>query len=140
MRAPDQGCLAKPVLFIDRSLGNKTIPAALRQCPEIIVEVHDDHFPPNTQDEDLLLAIGRRGWIFITKDKRIRYSPLAQAAIRKTGAIVLYLSTKGDLSGTEMADILKKAIKSIVGFYLTAEPPIIAKITREGKVSEPIKL
>ena len=45
------------------------------------VQVHDDHFLPNDKDEDWLLEVGKRGWIVLTKDDRIRYRVTERTAI-----------------------------------------------------------
>ena len=37
------------------------------------VEIHDDHFAPDAKDEVWLVEVGKRGWIVLTKDDRIRY-------------------------------------------------------------------
>jgi len=62
-------------------LGKKIIAAKLR-LRGLTVEVHDDHFPQNAPDEDWLLEVGKRGWIVLTKDDRIRYRPAALEAYR----------------------------------------------------------
>lgn len=64
------------VFFIDRSLGQKVIAGRLRQCG-VQVEIHDDHFPQNDPDEDWISEVGKRGWVVLTKDDRIRYRPAA---------------------------------------------------------------
>jgi len=58
-------------LFLDRSLGRRQVAEALRNAGARI-EIHDDHFGPETTDEDWLREAGRRGWIVLTKDARIR--------------------------------------------------------------------
>jgi len=37
------------------------------------VEIHDDHFAPDAKDEEWLSAVGRKQWIVVTRDERIRY-------------------------------------------------------------------
>ena len=59
------------VFFIDRSLGRKIVAQALREISET-VEIHDDHFAPDAKDEAWLAEVGKRGWIVLTKDDRIR--------------------------------------------------------------------
>ena len=60
------------VFFTDRDLG-KDFPRILREA-DLTVERHDDHFRSDTPDEEWLTEVGRRGWIAITHDKRIRYN------------------------------------------------------------------
>jgi hypothetical protein len=37
------------------------------------VEAHDDHFPQDAKDPELLRSIGARGWVLLTQDGWIRY-------------------------------------------------------------------
>ncbi|HEY5542517.1 MAG TPA: hypothetical protein VIM04_04570, partial [Candidatus Binatia bacterium] len=75
------------VFFIDRSLGQKVIASKLRECG-VQVEIHDHHFPQNALDEDWISEVGKRGWVVLTKDDRIRYRPAALAAYRRHQAKV----------------------------------------------------
>src|SRR5574341_871525 len=70
--------------FIDRSLRSKIVAEALRQAGAE-VHVHDDYFPPNAPDEEWLRVVGRRGWIVLTKDDRIRYRGTGLAALINAG-------------------------------------------------------
>ncbi|HVT42934.1 MAG TPA: hypothetical protein VMT00_00940 [Thermoanaerobaculia bacterium] len=67
------------VFFTDRDLGNR-FPDILAAAG-LSVERHRDHFGPTCSDEEWLEAIGQRGWIAVTHDKRIRYKPNELAAI-----------------------------------------------------------
>jgi uncharacterized protein with PIN domain len=60
------------VFFLDRNLGTKQVAEALRQAGAI-VEIHNDYFLPDANDEEWLPEVGKRGWIVLTKDDRIRY-------------------------------------------------------------------
>ena len=121
------------VFFLDRSLGKRTIAAALRQAG-VEVQVHDDHFPPDARDEDWLREVGRRGWIVLTKDHRIRYRELEVAAILKA-RVCAFVLTGGNLQGKEMGQIFVKALPAIKRFIARNSPPFIAKVTRAGSVS-----
>ena len=57
--------------FTDRDLG-KQFPARLREAG-LVVERHGDHFAADTPDAQWLAEVGRRRWIAITHDERIRY-------------------------------------------------------------------
>ncbi len=98
------------------------------------VEIHDDHFPPAAADEDWLLEVGRRGWVVLTKDSRIRYRAPALAAIRAS-AVRLFVLTAGDLQGSEMAAIFVKALGRITRVAASHPPPFIARVSKAGAVS-----
>ncbi|MEZ5614602.1 MAG: hypothetical protein R3E35_05245 [Rhodocyclaceae bacterium] len=66
------------VFFIDRSLGRKQVAEAFREVGGT-VEVHDNHFPQTTPDVDWLAEVGRRGWVVLSKDDRIRPATASSA-------------------------------------------------------------
>jgi hypothetical protein len=57
------------VYFTDRDLG-KRFPEILKSAG-LTVERHADHFTHDTADEVWLEAVGKRGWIALTYDRRI---------------------------------------------------------------------
>jgi predicted nuclease of predicted toxin-antitoxin system len=123
---------APPPLFIDRSLGRLTIASALRaQGAE--VHTHDAHFAQNARDEEWLAEVGRRGWAVITKDTRIRYRQTELSALI-AGGVRAFVLTRGDLSGSEMAAILVKALPYLARFAAQHHPSFIAGIMTSGKV------
>jgi hypothetical protein len=95
--------------------------------------VLEDYFESNVVDEKWLRFVGQKGWIAITKDKRIRYRGPALEVIRKE-KVKLFVLSKGNLTGLEMAEIIKKAIPRIKIFIARHEPPFIAIITKSGKL------
>jgi predicted nuclease of predicted toxin-antitoxin system len=121
------------VLFLDRNLGKKTIAAALHQAGAT-VQVHDDHFPPNARDEEWLSEVGRRGWVILTKDTRIRYREIERMALMNAGVRAFVLTAK-NLQGSEMASVFVKALPAIRRFAARHAPPFIAKVTQSGIIS-----
>jgi len=119
--------------FVDHSLGNKKVAAALRLIG-VPVEVHEDHFPINARDEEWILEVGQRGWIVLTKDDRIRYRLVERAALVKA-QVAMFTLTSGNLTGEEMAQAFVKALPRIYRFLAKHRPPFIARITRSGEVS-----
>ena len=55
--------------------------------------MHDDHFAPVTKDVDLLPAVAKRGWLFLTQDAHIRYHSAEVAALRASGLGVFVVIT-----------------------------------------------
>jgi len=76
-----------PVFFTDRDLGKK-FPEILR-AGGLTVERHADHFQHDTPDEAWLQEIGRKGWIAVTHDGRIRYKPNELATVMANGVALL---------------------------------------------------
>lgn len=124
-----------PVFFLDRCLGGHMVAAKLRANSEIMVEAHHEHFAEDEKDEIILREIGKRQWIFLTKDKRIRYNPLALASIRESSARVVYLSSNVNLKGEQVGEVFLKAASSIVKIARQNNAPFVAKVTKDSKVS-----
>src|SRR6266508_5371203 len=99
------------VFFIDRSLGRKIVSQALRQSGET-VEIHDDRCAPDAKDEDWLFEVGKRGWIVLTKDDRIRYRVTERTAI-VSARVRAFVLTSTQLQGTEMAAAFVTALPRI---------------------------
>ena len=121
------------VFFIDRSLGRKIVAQALREIGET-VEIHDDHFAPDAKDEDWLFEVGKRGWIVLTKDDRIRYRVTERTAIA-SAKVRAFVLTSTQLQGTEMAAAFIKALPRIKRIVASNAPPFIARVSRTGKVA-----
>ena len=83
--------LPEIVFFIDRCLGKKV--ATALKAENITVQVHDDHFLPDEQDQVWLASVGARGWVVVTKDKNIRRNPLEINALRMAGVKTFILTS-----------------------------------------------
>ncbi|MFY9662332.1 MAG: hypothetical protein WAJ97_17045 [Terriglobales bacterium] len=129
MKLPEQ-----LVLFIDRSLGKQILASALRNAGHSVA-VHDDYFPPDAPDNLWLSEVSRRGWVVLTKDKRIRYRASELAAVSTTKARVFTL-TAGSIQAREMADIFILAMPKVQAFVARNSPPYIVTISRSGLLSK----
>ncbi|MGO9948422.1 MAG: hypothetical protein ACLPWG_16410 [Steroidobacteraceae bacterium] len=116
------------VFFTDRDLGRQ-FPETLRAAG-VRVERHDDHFGPDTLDEEWIGEIGRRGWIAVTRDARIRYSPLALSVLMEFGTQLFVLV--GKLTTAEAAETFLKWRERIAETVAGERGPFIAKIRRDG--------
>lgn len=134
MRTRPQGSVAPLVFFLDRNLGKYTIADALRQAGAR-VEIHDDHFPRDAKDEEWLREVGRRGWIILTNDKRIRYRSNERTALMQANGRAFVIVARGDISAHIVAEILVRALPAIRRFVARHAPPFIAKVTRSSTVS-----
>ena len=116
------------VYFTDRDLGHH-FPERLRAAG-IKVERHDDHFGLLTADSDWIGEIGRRGWIALSRDARIRYSPLALQTLMESGARLFVIV--GRLTTDQAAELFLRRRKQIEKLLQRETRPFIAKIRRDG--------
>jgi hypothetical protein len=120
------------VFFIDRGLGQIVVAAALKGAGQI-VKTHDEIFPQDEHDSVWLKEVGRRGWIVLTKDTRIRYRVNEVTALRRA-KVRAFVLTRGDLKGEEMGNIFVKALPAIRQLATSTAPPFIAHVSRDGSV------
>jgi hypothetical protein len=72
------------VLYLDENLHNcEPILDALTQHG-VKHERHGQHFDPGTEDTAWPAFAGRKGWLLVTKDKKIRYNELEKTAVLQT--------------------------------------------------------
>ena len=121
------------VYFVDRALGRKVVATVLSEAG-FRVEIHDDHFAQDVVDETWLREVGRRGWIVLTKDDRIRYRGPERAAVADAGVRVFAL-TSGNLKGAEMAAAFLKSRSRMERLVRREKSPFIATVTRAGTVA-----
>jgi hypothetical protein len=78
--------------FFDNNLG-KQLSEGLKAFGEDTCHLQD-HFNPDTSDDEWLKFIGEKGWFLISVDKRIRRRPIERQALidYQVGAFFLSLS------------------------------------------------
>jgi len=128
--------LPKPLefetFFLDRCLGKKILASILRAA-NLKIEVHDDHFPPDCKDEQWLKVVGRRGWVILTSDRRIRYRGPELAALMSSGARA-FAFRSGNLTAQQMSEIFLKSMKHVSKLLEANAGPFVASILRDGSV------
>lgn len=115
-----------PVFFTDRDLG-KRFPDIL-SASGLAVERHADHFPPDCRDEVWLEEIGKKGWIAITHDRRIRYKTNELAAVMQHRVALLVII--GHAPYPELARAFVATQGRVAHFLQKHTPPFIAKVYR----------
>lgn len=112
--------------FTDRDLGKQF--GEILKAAGLAVERHIDHFAPDTPDDVWLAEVGRRSWIALTHDKRIRYKPNERDAVmrHRVGLLVIV----GVAPFAELARAFVANLPSIEHFLDNHAPPFIAKVYR----------
>lgn len=112
------------VFFTDRDLG-KQFPAILRTAG-ILVEAHHEHFAHDTPDDEWLPEVGRRGWVVLTHDQRIRYKSNERDAVMSNGVAMFVLI--GTIPHPALAHGFVATHGRVVAFLARHSPPFIAKV------------
>lgn len=121
----------EPVFFSDENLGRVKFPQPLRDAG-VKLEIHLDHFAQGAPDEEWLPVVGRRGWVLLTLDSRLRYNRLQQRAMMEN-SVAAFVLVGGD-THEEKAAVFLEALARIRSFLARNPPPFIAKVYRGGRV------
>lgn len=114
------------VYFTDRDLGLQ-FPKILQDAG-LAVERHRDHFAPNAPDEQWLAFVGRKNWVALTHNSRIRYTPNEKQAVISHGVRLLVVI--GQAPYPELAKSFVATRPRIEAFLEKHDAPFIAKVYR----------
>jgi hypothetical protein len=103
-----------PRFFLDRSLGRKAVPEALRADGWDVITLAEHYGIPadeNIADTEWIEEAAQRGWAILMKDKRIRHSRTALPVAARAAA---------DLSDYRVArrTFVARRCRSCIGFWL----------------------
>ena len=119
------------VLFLDESLDSDSIAAAL-SAAGALVERLTAHLPKGTDDETWLSLAGSKGWIVITRDKRIRYRRLERLALQ-AASVRAFVFTGGNVGIVQTGAILAAALAEITKICAEVPGPFVYHIGAAGK-------
>jgi predicted nuclease of predicted toxin-antitoxin system len=105
---------------------------------DLRVEIHDDHFARDEEDRIWLHTVGKRDWVVLTKDQKLRYRPLEISALRASNARVFVL-TAGNLRGSEIAAVFLAALPPICRLLHAQPGPFVARVSQSGRVTVQLK-
>ena len=97
-----------PRFFLDRSLGRKAVPEALRADGWDLITLAEHYGVPADEqvaDTEWIEEAAKRGWPVLMKDKRIRHRRAEIAAVAEHKARC-FVITRGDLPSAEMVQRL----------------------------------
>ena len=112
--------------FTDRDLGLQ-FPKILSSAG-LTVERHRDHFAPDAPDEEWLALVGAKGWVALTHNSRIRYTPNEKQAVIAYNVRLLVII--GQAPYPELAHSFVATRPRIETFLERRSPPFIAKVYR----------
>lgn len=97
-----------------------------------LVHMHREVFPDGTPDRVWIPDVAARGWIIITRDRRLQNRHLEWMSFIRAKARVLWF--KGDrASGLDITEGLIGALPAVDEITRELHPPWIVKITIAGR-------
>jgi hypothetical protein len=118
---------------VDKCLGRKIVPGALREAG-LLVEIKEDHFAPDTADTVWVPDVGARGWIILSKDSSMRHNHIELVALLRSNTHSFIL-TAASQTGKEMASALVFAIPQMQRIVDKFSPPCVSAVTPSGSVN-----
>jgi hypothetical protein len=123
-----------PAVFLDESIDAESAAKALRDAGAT-VERARQHFAPGTPDEEWLAAVGKRGWIVFTRDKRIRYRALELESLIDA-RVRAFVFIGGNVTSADTAAALAKAFPKVAKIAASERPPFVYNIGRSGNLTK----
>jgi hypothetical protein len=114
-------------------LSGRRIAQALGQAASCQAEILADHFDINANDEDWLPEVGARGWILVTKDKRIQRRQNEIEAI-VNAKVRAFIFLDGELSREVMIALIKLLMPKILEAIRDQVAPFVFGIEAPGKL------
>jgi hypothetical protein len=97
------------------------------------VERHNDHFPQGTEDIAWLREVGRRDWVAVTKDKKIRTRSFERTALINANVRAFVLGS-GRIEAARMAEIFSAAMPEMLKLIARQPPPFVARVDQNAKI------
>lgn len=122
------------MIFIDRS-----IPHGVAQGLQLVrndVTWLDTH---NTPDAEWLEVTESKGWIVITRDRRIRYRPSEVAAIKKAGVGAFVLAQNSNPSRWEYLKTIVCTLERMESLFQSTPRPFIYGIYHDHSFRQLLK-
>jgi len=119
------------MIFIDRSIP-RGVADALKKVREDVRWLEDE-FSHDTKETDWLPEIGRRGWLVVSRDKKIRTRPGERRALLDAGVGCFILAQKQNLTRWDYLKLLATTLDEMERVFANTERPFIYAVGRTGQ-------
>jgi hypothetical protein len=126
--------LKKAVFYLDESIYSRSLLRRMRD-EGANVEHPRGAIPAGAEDQDWLSECGKRGWIVLTRDQRIRHRRLELNAIQSHG-VAAFCLTVGQGTADEVADIIEPVIQKIVNISVSETKPCLYTFGRSRRLNK----
>ncbi len=120
------------MIFVDRS-----IPRAVADALNIVrddVRWLEDEYQHDTKDTVWLPDVGSRGWLVISRDKKIRTRPAERQALLDGGVGCFILAQKQPLTRWDYLKLLAATLDEMEHIFANTEKPFIYTVGRTGRM------
>ena len=121
------------MIFIDRSIP-KSVAAALKQVRDDVVWL-EDAFPHRTTETEWLPEVGRREWLVISRDKKIRTRPGERRMLQEGKVGCFIIGQKKNPTRWEYLKLLAVTLDEMEEIFSSTQRPFIYVIHKDGRLS-----
>jgi len=118
------------MIFIDRSIP-RGVAEALKQVRDDVRWLEDE-FPHDAKETDWLPEIGRRGWLVISRDKKIRTRLRQRALVRDHGMGCFILQQKQDPTRWQYLKLLAANLDEWERVFASTPKPFMRLVDAAG--------
>src|SRR5262249_34671960 len=118
--------------FTDADLPGQRIADAIAKSSGARVEQHNNHFGRRTEDVDWLPYVGRRDWVVVTADKRIKRRLFERETLINAGVRSFVLGS-GNLGVQAIIAILTTAMPAMLKLIAEQDPHLSHGLTKPAK-------
>ncbi len=124
-----------PVIFLDECVGGQHIAKQLRERGHAVrIPGEPGGISRGLADPEWTRQVANRGWVAVTRDKRIQYRFAQKQAVAQAELALFVIRASGNLSGAEIVDTIDLAAPRMARFLKKHKPPFIAGVYRGGRV------
>ena len=122
------------MIFIDRSIP-RGVAEAVRRMHEDVIWLEDE-FAHDVPDEEWLAEAGRKGWLVITHDRKIRTRPGERRAIMENGVGCFIMTYRQDLKKGEIVVLISSTLEEMERRFEETPKPFIYTVSKSGEFRE----
>lgn len=120
------------MIFFDRSVPRSVADALARIRGDVMWL--EPEFPHDTPDEVWLAEAGARGWIVVTRDRRIRTRPAEREAIVRNGVGAFVLLQRRPMSAADVLDVVVANLGAMERCDRETPRPYIFSVSRAAGI------
>lgn len=92
-------------------------------------------FPYGTEDDVWLSTCGKRGWIVLTRDQRIRHRRLELDSLQSYG-VAAFCFIVGEATADDVADIVEAMLQKFVNMSVSEPKPFLYTFGRSRRLNK----
>jgi hypothetical protein len=120
------------VIFFDRSIP-RGVAEAVKQVREDACWLEDVFEEGWIKDREWIPEVGARGWLVISKDKKIRTRPEERRAVKENNVGCFILNYKQPLNRWEMLKLVTSTLDEMEEKFANTPRPFMYLIDRNGR-------